>query len=240
VFLYKRLIAVILVVFCVGAAALLAKPQKFVITGGPCAGKTTVIDELNRLGYHIVHEAATFLINEAKQKNEKPPYEVNLQKFQDDIATHQLDLDLGLDNTDAKIAFLDRSIIDSLAYYAKDKLVIPDKFKKAAEDARYQGKNGYEQVFIFDFLETYEKTEVRQEDQKTAQSIHDFIKHQYESFGYKSIIVPAFQRDEQGKFLTKEKSIEKRVQFVLDHVNRVEAINNSLKGLDATQQVAHS
>ncbi|MBK9281414.1 MAG: AAA family ATPase [Candidatus Obscuribacter sp.] len=40
--------------------------MKFVITGGPSVGKTTIVKGLQNLGYRVVHEIATQLIREGK------------------------------------------------------------------------------------------------------------------------------------------------------------------------------
>src|SRR6185312_6669514 len=39
-------------------------PPHYVLTGGPCAGKTTVILELQKRGYHVLEEAARSVIDE--------------------------------------------------------------------------------------------------------------------------------------------------------------------------------
>jgi len=37
---------------------------KFILTGGPGVGKTTLIERFKRQGFQVVPEAATYLINE--------------------------------------------------------------------------------------------------------------------------------------------------------------------------------
>lgn len=44
----------------------LSSLKKIVLTGGPCCGKTTLIEELNKRGYPVLHETAREVLNEGK------------------------------------------------------------------------------------------------------------------------------------------------------------------------------
>jgi len=44
------------------------KPKWYVITGGPCSGKTTIIKELRKIGYIVYPEAARIFIDKEIRK----------------------------------------------------------------------------------------------------------------------------------------------------------------------------
>lgn len=99
------------------------KIPKIVITGGPCAGKSTVMkrlqDELGRLGYKvlIISESATqFLTHGAEYADPKfqrylIEYQLEKERICEDFARHQ----------EGKVViFLDRGCLDCKAYMPED------------------------------------------------------------------------------------------------------------------------
>jgi predicted ATPase len=93
-------------------------PQKgqlrYILTGGPGAGKTSIIDFLAKRGYLVVPEAATEIIEEGLKKNiEKPwradDYHIRMYEL---ISKKQIDVQ----NTSAPLAFFDRGHLDGISY----------------------------------------------------------------------------------------------------------------------------
>jgi predicted ATPase len=85
--------------------------KKYVITGGPGIGKTTIIELLAMKGYKIVPEAARMIIEEEKLvESDAVPWK-NLQLFQEKVAARQLELESVVKGD---VIFLDRGIIDGL------------------------------------------------------------------------------------------------------------------------------
>lgn len=104
------------------------KDKKIVLTGGPCAGKTTAIQQIEKefteKGYQvlIVPEAATLLINSGT----KPfgNFALDTVEFQKQVITLQLTLEQLAEETAKKskyptIIVCDRGILDDKAYVTK-------------------------------------------------------------------------------------------------------------------------
>lgn len=96
--------------------------MKFVITGGPSVGKTTIVTGLQNIGYKVVHEIATRTIKEGKFL----PW-VDRQKFQAEVLRRQLSAEAAILDFD-KPVILDRGLFDGEAYYLYDKLPVPNAF----------------------------------------------------------------------------------------------------------------
>ena len=161
--------------------------MKYVVTGGPCSGKTSVIEVLETKGYRIIEEAARLVI---KNGNVFPW--VDLGKFQDAILKKQLELEKSLEGD---IMFLDRGLIDGVAYYKFANIKMPDELVMVCKE------NRYDKVFLLDMLVTYESDLERKEDEGTAERIHRLVKESYEEFNYKIIEVPVMDVEERVKFI---------------------------------------
>lgn len=104
------------------------KSTKIVLTGGPCAGKTTAMQsiekEFTEKGYQvlIVPEAATILINSGIRPFGK--YALNTKEFQRQVMTLQITLEQLADEVAHKsdtptMIVCDRGILDDKAYVTK-------------------------------------------------------------------------------------------------------------------------
>ncbi len=49
--------------------------RRFIFTGTPSSGKSSVIKELEKLGHAVIHEAATYVINIEQVKGIERPWE---------------------------------------------------------------------------------------------------------------------------------------------------------------------
>ena len=169
--------------------------SKYVLTGGPGVGKTSVLNVLGQRGYNIVPEAARQIITKAQEEKTDCLSWKNNQGFQDAV----MNLQLNLERTVTGDAFCDRGIIDVHAYSLLK-----------GSDAPYQledlGRGRYKGVFILDPLENYCKDSERRENPEYVREIHEAIGRSYGQFGYSSIKVPLM-------------SIEERVNFILNEIN---------------------
>src|SRR5690242_8677281 len=88
----------------------------YVITGGPCSGKTTVVNLLKERGYKTTVEDARHYID-LQRANGKSVEDVeqHQKEFQLKVLELQIEQEKALKPSD--IVFLDRAIPDARAYY---------------------------------------------------------------------------------------------------------------------------
>ncbi len=172
-------------------------PKKYVLTGGPATGKTTTAQALMEKGFHIVPEAARFIIEmEQERGGEILPWK-KFDLFQIAVTRKQLELESLI--RDAPIAFLDRGIVDNIAYCKLKGIETPKEVLEAASKNRYHG------IFLLDMLPVYENDPARREDPITAAKIHESIKKTYLEIDYDVVEVPPL-------------SVQERIEFILSHI----------------------
>lgn len=169
--------------------------KKYVITGGPGIGKTTVIEILASMDYEIVPESARIVIEEEKANNSDILPWINLAKFQEKVFEKQIESEEKINRSPA---FLDRGIIDGHGYCKNGEIETPSKIFEL-------DKNRYEKIFILEPLSNYQNDPARFEDLEEAKKIHNSIIEAYREFEYEIIFVPVM-------------SPEKRVKFILDYL----------------------
>jgi len=164
-----------------------------VITGAPCSGKTTIIDQLVDKGFQTVPESGReyFEMEMAKGRTieeirENEADERGMKNF-------QLRIERSLPTIDT--IFLDRALPDSLAYYRISGLD-PNEF--LAECFRHC----YASVFILDCL-PFEKNGIRTEDDIRAGLIDEWLVSDYSALGYQVVRVPVLPPQERLAFVLK-------------------------------------
>lgn len=162
--------------------------RRFILTGAPGAGKTTILRALQDLGYPIVDEAATAVIDQKQAEGIARPWEQ--AEFIDAIMNLQWQrLNASLDSG-RPVEFHDRSIIDT--YVLALHLGFP--LSRAAEglvdrvirDGVYQ-----KQVFFVDDLGFIVKTAARQISYEEALKFGALHKQIYGELGFDCIPIPA-------------------------------------------------
>ncbi len=168
-----------------------SKTKKYVLTGGPGSGKTTVLEILASRGYNIIPETAREILKKEQEKNSDAlPWKEPI-KFQDIIAERQYKTELALKEIEV---FLDRGLVDGYAYCKYYKVPIPKIIMN-------NGKNQYDKIFLFEQLPFYQKDKNRKEDKESADLIHKLIKDAYLEFGYNVIDVPVLPPSERVDFI---------------------------------------
>jgi len=159
--------------------------RKFVITGGPSTGKTSVINELEK--EFIVFQEVARKVLKNKEYNQKTQEEI-LEKQKEQIEK--------ADKLN-KIIFFDRGIPDSLAYFKYHNFIIPKKILNLIKN-----KKPYELIFFLDFV-PYQNDEVRYETKEQAEKIHKIIYNTYAELNYKIIKVPLMSIKKRVEFIKK-------------------------------------
>jgi len=158
--------------------------KKYVITGGPGTGKTSVIEELGK-EFKIFYEAAREIKGQVEYSKD----------VQYEIFKKQLEQSKNADRFD-DVVFFDRGIPDSLVYFKYHGFEIP---KDVLEESKKEN-TGYEIIFLLDFV-PYVRDDVRDESKEEAEKIHQVIYNTYAELGYKIVRVRLM-------------SVKKRVEFV--------------------------
>jgi predicted adenylyl cyclase CyaB len=194
---------------------------KFILTGGPCVGKTSVLEELAKKGFTTIPEAARAIIKQ-ESENKTPNYKpilpwTDLQAFENLIVEKQLELEKMV-NEDT---FLDRSLVDPYAWAELGGVKLRDDMDDLVERADYT------RVFILDRLETYTNDELRNETDEEAKLLHDKLYQLYDTFGFDIVEVPFFEG-------SKEEGIRKRVRFITNEMG-----SNPLLEIEKKYKVSH-
>lgn len=167
----------------------------YVITGGPSSGKTTVVNQLNMLGYHTTIEHARHFID-SQMITGKTPEEIkkNRKEFQLGILDMQILQESSL--SPDELVFLDRAVPDALAYYRFLNLPVDKKLDNALKSASYK------KIFILDFLPLVNDY-ARSENAVAQKEIQALITGVYESLPFPVIHVPVLTPEERADFILK-------------------------------------
>lgn len=165
--------------------------KKFVITGGPSIGKTTVIEILASRGYATVPEAARMIAEEEKIKNTDFLPWKNLAKFQELVFQRQIELEA---RAHGETVFIDRGVVDGVGYCRFGKVPVPEGIYAV-------GKNRYDKVFLLEPLGIYEEDGIRSRKFEDAEKLHTYVIDAYKEFGYQLTSVPVLPPEERVDFI---------------------------------------
>ena len=167
--------------------------QPIIISGGPGAGKTTLVNALASHNFATFAEASRTLIEEQSRLDNGILPWINLPGFAAlclDVMSEQK-----AQANQHPVAFLDRAIPDICGYLSQAEIAIDDKYLEASQ--------GYHpQVFLCrPEASIYVQDEVRPYPFEGALEIHTSLVSIYQNLGYEVVEVPFM-------------SVEERVQFV--------------------------
>lgn len=166
--------------------------RKYVLTGGPCVGKTTTCLELQKLGYTIVPEAARMIIAEEKQKPDGSLPWTNFAEFQNKVFKRQLELE---SRVNSDIIFFDRGIIDIIPFCVSGSIPVPEELSKRPLYTLY------EKVFLLEPLPYYMTDEERKEPEEKALRLQAMIEEAYKNYEYSPIHVPFMDPKERARYI---------------------------------------
>ena len=162
--------------------------QRFIITGGPSTGKSSIIEYLQKLGHLCFQEISREIIQKqnilTSAKNFDFEYTVFKERKKQYLAAK-------------KLHFYDRSMIDGLAYMKLQKKPIPQQILTELRAHPYESK-----VFITPTWEDiYHQDTERLESFEEATAIDKSLRKTYQSFGYELVEIPFSTVEERVKFI---------------------------------------
>jgi predicted ATPase len=161
----------------------MANPQRIVFTGGPGAGKTSVLQALRLRGHAVVDESARVVIQERLSRGlspRPPPLEFAEEVLRRDIDKYrQSEGERGL-------VFFDRSILDALGMLDQAAPLRDDELQAQVASHPY-----HRQVFFFPPWEAIYATD-SERDQSLAEAVDVFerLMRWYRRCGHEIVEVP--------------------------------------------------
>lgn len=171
--------------------------KKYVLTGGPGTGKSSIILHLEMKGEHVVRESAEDYIKLRQAQGYKEPW--TEKDFQDKILELQLQREKRVPKNIGRV-FIDRGILDGLAYYQIAGKEPSDKMTESLKEF----ENRYDKVFLIENLGACEKNEIRREDLEESVKIAEKQLENYTDYGYKVKKVPSLTVKERVEMILKE------------------------------------
>lgn len=168
--------------------------RRIIITGGPGAGKSSLLEALRLKGYACQEEAARRVIQQYYSQNCTPWGD--RQSFISQVSAQiEKDLQESLNG----LTFFDRGMPDCIAYAREANLPVPESLQQFDFFAYY-----HRQVFILPpWSQIYRKEPARQQEFSEAVLLYHSIVSTYQACGFRLTEVPQLP-------------LEERVGFVID------------------------
>jgi predicted ATPase len=168
--------------------------QIYVIAGGPCSGKTTLLNALQDAGHHVEVETAERVLKTgiaegrtAKQMR-ADPVQWQQQILQQDYALFD---GLAVD----EIVFTDTSFLETVVFAARTGIAM------GTNTELWLRRKRYNTVFFLEPISGYENSAVRMETQDLALQISEQVRQTYAEYGYELVLVPAVSPSERLAFV---------------------------------------
>ena len=194
---------------------------KYVLTGGPSVGKTSILTALELKGYSVVREAATDVINYEQARDNPRPWE-HMQQFQEKIAELHLGrlyqctrlnnrLSYGLVHPNNSLedklylkliekSKYNHNLFEEAIFTDRDPLDNVVYLKRSKTEPgnlvskhlkEARVKRDISLVFLVEDIGNFEKNGIRREDAQEAAELTHDLEEFYKSEGYRVIHIPA-------------------------------------------------
>lgn len=169
----------------------------YVITGGPCSGKTTTLGVIEKMGYQVEYETARFWIEQELKKG-KTLEEMRKDEYLFQKKILELKIEYEKKFPKNELVFIERGIPDTTAYYQQSCGIKEDELLKESLQ-----KCSYKKVFLFELLD-YQRDYARLENEKEAKILEDLLEESYRSLGMEVIRVPKMSVQQRVEFILKQ------------------------------------
>ncbi len=155
-----------------------------VIAGGPCSGKTTLLQALAEAGCRVERESAEQALQagvaagRTAEELRADPVAWQLEMLARDFALFD-----GLPTDE--VVFTDTSFVETLVFGARAGIVMGPNVQA------WLTRKRYERVFFLQPLDDYAQSAVRMESHEAALQISEQVRAAYERCGYRLVEVPA-------------------------------------------------
>ncbi len=174
------------------ARALETTPPWYVLTGGPCAGKTTLIAEFEKRGYNVLPEAARIVIEELLASG-RTLADIKIDKsWFPQVVERKWAMERAV--PPSELFFFDRGVPDSLAYYKLFNSPIDEFLRTASEQSKYR------KVFLLDLI-GFEPDDVRAETPEEAAAVQDMLEQVYRDLGHDVVKVPVIPVSDRADYI---------------------------------------
>ena len=168
--------------------------QIHVIAGGPCSGKTTLLEALAQTGFRVEVETAERVLEAGIAAGDTAAdLRANPLQWQQDLLAQDYDLfeNLPVDEP----VFTDTSFLETVVFGARAGIEVGPNITAWLQRKRYKT------VFFLEPLDGYEQSVVRMESRDMAQQIGHAVRAIYEHHGYELVRVPASPVAERIAFI---------------------------------------
>lgn len=157
--------------------------RRFVITGGPGAGKTTLIAALGARGHRVFPEAGRAILRLQDAIGGPAHAARNPNAYAEAMLVWDL---RSWSELDEGVAFFDRGVPDTIGYLNLIGRKVPDHLRRAAHGFRYD-----DPVFVAPpWRDIYGTDSERRQSWDVAVATHDAIRTVYEGLGYRMVDLP--------------------------------------------------
>jgi predicted ATPase len=171
-----------------------SRPIRVAVTGGPGAGKTSLLEALARRGYAVVPEVARRIIADRTARGltrRPPPIEFATAIVEGDIDQYESA------GTAAGLVFFDRSLLDSLGMLTELNQLPDGKMRRLLERYPY-----HPTAFILPpWPEIYHTDSERDQSFEQAVAVYHSVRAWYVRCGYAVIDVPRETVDRRCEFV---------------------------------------
>lgn len=168
----------------------------FVLTGGPGAGKTTLVEALRARGYATTKEAGRGVIREAQQDDSGALPWLDRERF----ARRMFEWELGSyrqAQREESAVFFDRGLPDTLGYLRLEGLEVPPSMEEEAWRLRYNGN-----VFVAPpWKQIFGRDEERRQSWEVAVRTYETMVRTYADFDYSIVELPRAPIPERVSFV---------------------------------------
>ena len=171
-------------------------PKRILIIGGPGSGKSTLIYELEALGYDCMHEISRDVTAQAQKEGIDQLFLTDPILFSQKLLEGRLNQFNDASKSNKDIIFYDRGLPDVPIYMDYLGTQYPDHFTNTCTE------NTYDYVFLLPPWEAiYVQDQQRYESFEVAQTLYRFLKEGYHKFGYVPVEVPIGTPAERISFI---------------------------------------